>query len=219
MPGSNCVERVGPRVRGLRGGSRGERTEVVVGAGDPVRRRRLEVRGHEGIDRRRERRGLGRVVPAERGLHAPPSSTIAAVSPQAGEKVPGVVCASRTGSIALSAPPAKYLNRPASVTASAGKPRLVMMADLRRGRRLRHHFVPRRRLRHHRGGHPRQKTSGHRDQRRAREYFHCPTIEESELTSVRAKPSTQRVSRLRVYRTVKQPRSVFELLGTGAPGR
>src|SRR6187431_1857542 len=53
------------------------------------------------------------------------------VSPHWGENVPGFVFASRTGSIDMSAPitplTAWYLNRPASVPASIGKPRDVQI--------------------------------------------------------------------------------------------
>ena len=52
------------------------------------------------------------------------------VNPHCGENVPGVICASRVGSIDMSAPITPlttwYLKRPASVSASAANPRLVM---------------------------------------------------------------------------------------------
>ena len=100
------------------------------------------------VDRRRRRWRVVALYQPSSFLQPPPCKTIVPVRPHWGEKVPGVMCASRPSSRRAS-PPADavdmwYLNNPASVRASAGKTSGgTRDAGLARGRRHRHRLTAR----------------------------------------------------------------------------
>ena len=135
--GGEVGERAGPGVlRRLRRHARRQRTEVGVGAGDPVGRRLREIGRDDLVDLCGGERVAGSVALYQPSafLHPPPCRTIVPLKPHCGENVPGVVCASLIQSSAGSPPLISlYMKSPGSVTELAGNPRLIMTLSLPSG--------------------------------------------------------------------------------------